>query len=685
MYPLEQLNHRTSAYVLASIARCTAAASCATHPPGWNRGKRGVLVIVAVLLAPISSVMSAPVLIPTLITIANPAPHAAAAFGNTVAGLNDVNGDGVPDLVVGAPGADQVQILSGADRSVIRTIADPDGLTGKQFGFAVANLGDVTGDGIDDIAVGSPGVFGIVPIPCVIPPCPPPDPSLGRAFVISGATGAVVHKIVPTDEFINFGIAVSALGDVTGDGVPDVAVGMVPLLASSSFGKVYAFSGANKSLLWVTQEPGGKQLPSFGLRLAPIGDVNGDGKPDLLVGAQFHDVNPDPAVFVNAGAAYVLSGANGILLRTHTGGPSAATNDLFGSGLAAVDDQNGDGVNDYVIGEAGRGRVHLFDGATGASAGTIATPDASGMDLFGFAIANVGDQSGDGATDFWLGAPGSGKAYLLNWTGDVLATVADPAGGAVPGGFGWSLSSIGNLGGDPPNDLIVGKPSQSDSSGAGSGAAFLVLLTANRPPQADAGPDQIVECSGHSGTSVVLDGSASSDPDGDTLSFEWRDATNTVIATTAVAPVVLPLGPHVFTLTVNDGKGGTDSDTVSITAQDTTAPSLSVSLTPDVLWPPNHKLVRISAQLTATDVCDDAPHVSLVSIASDEADDGRGDGHTVTDVQGAAIGTDDRVFLLRAERSGRGNGRVYTVTYSARDDSGNVTTVSAQVRVPHSR
>ena len=142
------------------------------------------LMVLAVLLTSTSPIVSAPMLIPTLITIANPTPHAAAAYGNTVAGLNDVNGDGVPDLVVGAPGADRVQILSGADRNVIRTITDPDGLTGNQFGFAVANLGDVNGDGVDDIAVGAPGVFGIAPLPCVIAPCPPPDPALGLGWVL---------------------------------------------------------------------------------------------------------------------------------------------------------------------------------------------------------------------------------------------------------------------------------------------------------------------------------------------------------------------------------------------------------------------------------------------------------------------------------------------------------------------
>ncbi|HYY99628.1 MAG TPA: hypothetical protein VE642_13595, partial [Pyrinomonadaceae bacterium] len=73
------------------------------------------------------------------------------------------------------------------------------------------------------------------------------------------------------------------------------------------------------------------------------------------------------------------------------------------------------------------------------------------------------------------------------------------------------------------------------------------------------------------------------------------------------------------------------------------------------------------------------------SITSSEPDDGLGDGDAPNDIQGAAFGADDREFLLRAERSGKGSGRVYTVTYRARDAAGNTTTVSTQVSVPHDR
>jgi len=104
---------------------------------------------------------------------------------------------------------------------------------------------------------------------------------------------------------------------------------------------------------------------------------------------------------------------------------------------------------------------------------------------------------------------------------------------------------------------------------------FAVFERANRPPVADAGPDGIVECSGAT-TPVVLDGSTSSDPDGDPLAFSWTDAAESVLGGTAVVMPSLLLGTHDFTLTVSDGQGESDADTVNITVRDTTAPALDL-------------------------------------------------------------------------------------------------------------
>ncbi len=105
-------------------------------------------------------------------------------------------------------------------------------------------------------------------------------------------------------------------------------------------------------------------------------------------------------------------------------------------------------------------------------------------------------------------------------------------------------------------------------------------------------------------------------------------------------------------------------------------PTLSVSLSPNVLWPPNGKLVAISANIQATDVCDPHPTVDLVSITANEA-------LAPGDIQGAVLGAYTLSFKLSATRLGSGTGRVYTVTYQAKDIAGNSSLASATVIVPH--
>lgn len=125
-----------------------------------------------------------------------------------------------------------------------------------------------------------------------------------------------------------------------------------------------------------------------------------------------------------------------------------------------------------------------------------------------------------------------------------------------------------------------------------------------------------------------------------------------------------------------------NSDVLTTAVVDTTPPDLTVDVSPATLWPPNHELHEISVTLTATDACDDDPVIRLVSVVSSEADNGDGDGNTTNDIQGAALGTADTSLLLRAERSGNGDGRTYTLTYKAEDRSGNVASVSKTVTVP---
>ena len=203
----------------------------------------------------------------------------------------------------------------------------------------------------------------------------------------------------------------------------------------------------------------------------------------------------------------------------------------------------------------------------------------------------------------------------------------------------------------------------------------------NLPPVANAGPDQTVECNGPHGTPVALDGSASQDPDGDSLSFEWTDQNGNVVGVTAIVEVSLPLGVHEFGLTVEDGRGGSDSDTVTITVEDTTPPSLdSIAASPNLLWPPNHEMVPVNLAVSASDLCDPDPAMcEIVDVVSNEDIDGPGGGTTTSDWEI----TGDLTLDLRAERSGSGSGRVYTIEVSCMDASGNTASGSVGVTVPH--
>ena len=133
-----------------------------------------------------------------------------------------------------------------------------------------------------------------------------------------------------------------------------------------------------------------------------------------------------------------------------------------------------------------------------------------------------------------------------------------------------------------------------------------------------------------------------------------------------------------------DACGLSTSQQAQAAVSDVTPPTILASLEPNLLWPPNHKLTNIAAHVTVQDNCPN-PSFVLTSIVSNEPDNGLGDGDTANDIQNAQLGTPDTSFSLRAERSGGGNGRTYTVTYTATDASNNQTQASPVVVVPKSQ
>ena len=205
----------------------------------------------------------------------------------------------------------------------------------------------------------------------------------------------------------------------------------------------------------------------------------------------------------------------------------------------------------------------------------------------------------------------------------------------------------------------------------------------NVAPIGKAGANLLVECASHDGATVKLDGSGSSDSDGQIVGFEWFE--NGKLVATGVTPTVtFALGAHTILLRVTDNQGGTNDDVVSVSVQDTQAPTIHMTVAPSALWPPNHEMRLVSSGIAVSDVCDAAPTLN-VTVTSNEAENGLGDGDTAPDwlVQRLADGSFD--VRVRAERSGLGDGRVYTIGARAADHSGNGAVQSAAVTVPHNQ
>lgn len=200
--------------------------------------------------------------------------HDYDAVGWSVAALGDVNGDGVPDLVSGAPSdwnhppedTGRVYVFSGAASETILWTAAAS-TNGTLFGYDVANAGDLDSDGIDDVIVGEQwsNIAGS---------------KSGRIWAYSGATGAYLWDAAGPQPGINMGISVISAGDLNGDLVPDVAAG-APWWGGK--GRVYIFSGLNGSYL--ADVTGDANNEAFGYDVAS-GDIDNDGKPDLFVGAK---------------------------------------------------------------------------------------------------------------------------------------------------------------------------------------------------------------------------------------------------------------------------------------------------------------------------------------------------------------------------------------------------------------
>jgi PKD domain len=204
----------------------------------------------------------------------------------------------------------------------------------------------------------------------------------------------------------------------------------------------------------------------------------------------------------------------------------------------------------------------------------------------------------------------------------------------------------------------------------------------NRLPNCNADGPYKAECAGRT-TSVALDGRGSSDPDGDPLTYTWSGAFIEGGGTITGATATVQFQGHgnfSVNLELSDDFGGQASCSSSVDVVDTKPPTItSVSASPNTLWPANHKMVPVTINVIASDICDAKPMCKITSVISNEPVNGLGDGDTAPDWEI----TGDKTLNLRAERSGTGKGRVYTITATCTDTTGNTATGTATVTVPH--
>lgn len=361
------------------------------------------------------------------------------SFGEAVQGVGDVNGDGFDDLIVGStfPDPGRAMVFSGQDESLLYLFQGSSQVR-DHFGEAVHAAGDVNLDGVLDIQVGAPLFSDSV--------------SSGRAFVFSGVDGALLHLFEGPGSNHRLGSSLDSAGDLNGDGHDDLIVGARGFGSLPGYARV--FSGQDGSVMheFVGVDPGGR----FGGSVGNVGDVNDDGVDDLGVGAA-----SDESVVNDGGSIRVFSGVDGSVLHSLFG----AEDDHLGIGVDRLGDIDGDGHDDVLVGAADSARV--FSGNSGAEIYRIAGPD------HGNPISRTGDLDGDGVEEFLLGAPRAGAFGVVEVRSGTDGSIQLTLEGHFPfHKFGEAVGHAGDVNGDGVPDLILG---DEDAVTAGNrvGGAFV--------------------------------------------------------------------------------------------------------------------------------------------------------------------------------------------------------------------
>jgi hypothetical protein len=385
-------------------------------------------------------------------------PDGVTPPGGTAWGaLADFNGDGYDDAAAAMPFRSDptpaVTVLMGSATGLVAggalTLVPPSGAA--RYGFSIAAVGDLNGDGFGDLVVGAPGALADV----------------GQVFVYLGSAGGVratpdVTLNGPGEANVLYGAAVAGAGDLNTDGYADLVAG-APMAAGGA-GRVFVYLGSPTGVAaspTMVLAPPDASMARFGVSLANAGDVDGDGDSELLVGAD--------ATGGFSGAAYLYAGSPSGIPMTATRRIASPEAGQFAAALAGLGDTNGDGLPDFAVGaanvESARGRVYVFHGERMLSVTVPSRTIRGGGGTeaeFGGAVAPAGDVDGDGDDDLMVGAPRranyTGAAYLfLGGATGLAETAAQGFDGMAMGSFfGGSLAGARDVDRDGFADVAVG-------------------------------------------------------------------------------------------------------------------------------------------------------------------------------------------------------------------------------------
>jgi hypothetical protein len=435
-------------------------------------------------------------------------------FGIDIASAGDVNGDGFSDIVIGASQYDgshtnegRAWVYHGSPGGLAFNAGATfthDNQANAQRGHVVSSAGDVNADGYADALV-SARFF---------------DDGFtdeGVVYVYHGsATGLPTTPTAVLDDCNQatayFGHAVSAAGDVNGDGYGDVVVGAYLYdNGNTNEGAAFVYHGSATGLgsSPVIRLEVNYTNAHFGISVASAGDVNADGYSDLVIGASGYGEPNFPA---EGRAFYYYGSASGVpgTPSTYTDRAQPAAN--YGNAVAGAGDVNGDGYSDVIIGEFGYdslvandsyGRAYMYFG----SALGISNVPSQVLDdalvangLFGSSVSAAGDINGDGYSDVVVGAftstsisfTAEGYVYVYYGSATGLGSTQDLLlidGGSNSAAFGFSVGSAGDVNGDGYSDVVVGTRAY-DGSVADEGAAMIYYGSPTGLPN---GPNLILQ------------------------------------------------------------------------------------------------------------------------------------------------------------------------------------------------